>query len=127
MTHHHSRPKNTLRYDDEPAVVKVTGEDRLGTTEDDASDIESSAVARTTEDDPSGLEEKRRYMDELDGILCRTLLSIIRSGTASPSHLNVARQYLKDKGFTLPELAKRERMSGDVELLGDLDLPFGSA
>jgi hypothetical protein len=83
--------------------------------------------ASTNPESESNLEARRQYMEELDGIVCRTLLSIVRSGKATPGHLNVARQYLKDKGFTLPELAKRERVAEDTELLGDLDLRFGNA
>lgn len=55
----------------------------------------------------------REDIKDLDAILRRTLLDIIKSGEASPGHLNVARAYLKDKGYTLPELAKRKRVNDD--------------
>ena len=86
-----------------------------------------SQASDDLESEQHNLDARRRSMEELDSILCRTLLRIIRSGRATPSHLNVARQYLKDKGYTLPELEKRERITVDRELLGDLDLPFGNA
>ena len=40
-----------------------------------------------------------KTLDELHTELAQTLLDIVRSGEAKSSHLNVARQFLKDNGI----------------------------
>lgn len=93
----------------------------------ESEDSPSQASNNLVSDRQNDLEARRRSMEELDRLLCQTLLRIISSGSASLGHLHVARQYLKDKGYTLPEIEKRERFARDKELLDDLDLPFGNA
>jgi hypothetical protein len=72
-------------------------------------------------------ERLKDELNDLDRAVSATLLHVIKSGTATPGHLNVARQFLKDKGFTLPEMIKRERSQEHAGLLGDIDMPFGNA
>ena len=38
-------------------------------------------------------------LGELHGLLARTLAETLRSGEASPAHLNVARQFLRDNNI----------------------------
>ena len=38
-------------------------------------------------------------LGELHGLLARTLAESLRSGEASPAHLNVARQFLRDNNI----------------------------
>ena len=38
-------------------------------------------------------------MGELHGLLARTLAETIKSGEATPAHLNVARQFLRDNNI----------------------------
>ena len=40
-----------------------------------------------------------KTLDELHTELAQTLLDIVKSGEAKSSHLNVARQFLKDNGI----------------------------
>lgn len=117
---------------DEPCVCQQMEFDFMSEPTPGSSDLMASPES-DSKFDPSPyapkiitLEDRRRYMEELDRILCETLFSIVKSGKATPGHLKVACAYLKDKGFTLPEMAKRARMAEDKELLSDIDLPFNA-
>lgn len=139
-------------YDDEPTTQRCTGETRQASLcgpKDEpcvCQQIEFDFMSEPTPGssdllaspepdskfDPSPaskiitIEDRRRYMEELDRTVFETLVSIVKSGEATPGHLKVAVQYLKDKGYTLPEMAKRERIAKDQEFLGDIDLPFNA-
>lgn len=70
---------------------------------------------------------QKEYLADLDLTFCRALSAVLRSGKATVKHLDLIRQYLKDKDVTLDNLAKQDRMDEDLESLEDLDLPFGNA
>ncbi len=60
------------------------------------------------------LAKMRQALDELDALFIKKLVDIIKSGNATPGHLNVMRQVLKDRGYSLPELLKKARMDNDA-------------
>jgi hypothetical protein len=43
--------------------------------------------------------ETVKGMGDLHGVLARTLAEVIESGEATPAHLNVARQFLRDNNI----------------------------
>lgn len=69
----------------------------------------------------------KEYLADLDLTFCRALSAVLRSGKATVKHMDIIRQYLKDKNVTLDELAKQDREAEDSDRLEDLDLPFGNA
>ena len=66
-------------------------------------------------------EQVRQELEELDALFIQTLVDIVKSGKATPGHLNVMRQVLKDRGYSLPELMKKARMENDA---GSMDEDF---
>lgn len=123
---------------------KVAGEDRLEVPPAVSPKATGEAFAVTLSGEPtapslepherepgySGALEPRLWTPErvieavydLDRALAQTLLKIISSGTATAKHYDVARQYLKDRGWNLDKLAQSERMEDDAVNLTDLDL-----
>lgn len=83
-------------------------------------DQESRQSTGSAASEDKGLDVVHQDIEELDDLFRRTLLDIIKSGKASPGHLNVARAYLKDNGYTLPKLAKRKRVTDDSAAFEDI-------
>lgn len=115
---------------------KVAGEDRLEVQPAVSPKATGEAFAVTPSGEPTApsLEPHEREpgywtpervieaVYDLDRALAQTLLKIISSGTATAKHYDVARQYLKDRGWNLDKLAQSERMEDDAVNLTDLDL-----
>lgn len=112
------QPAVTPKAPSEAFAVTPSGEPTSGKLDD-----ETARIYQAQRDlyRPGNAKE---YMADLDRTLCEVLKRIVSSGTASAKHLDVARQYLRDKGWTLDKMAARERMADDAVNLTDLDLDF---
>jgi hypothetical protein len=115
------------KFDDTPFPIvcpdRNHGADPVVLCEDDSPDLEPEP----SDHYETELDRRKANLDDLDRVFCATLSRIIKSGKATPGQMMVAVKYLKDKGCTLPEMARRERGKEHSELLEGIDLPFGNA